>query len=312
MLLKVLKDFADSNGFMSDSIQIWGRYQGYQFTIGSYGEKNTSVTLFSSIAFADPGNHSILDSFFTELKNNKIINDYRSSRGTITLTISYLPGSFSEVNLQSLLDQIVAKYQELSAETACFNCHQAGERSFARYNGVTIPVCDQCYAGLENKINRNMNEHNSMEKNYGKATIGAFLGALLGSAVWVIVGLLGYFAAIAGFAISYCAEKGYILFKGKINRVTPWIIGISSVVAMVIAQFVTYDLIFYREMKAAGLTLSDALSITFQLPFVDPEITSAFVKDTLLGLVFVGLGAFSTIRKLTSMASRPAGTIERV
>jgi uncharacterized membrane protein YhaH (DUF805 family) len=248
------------------------------------------------------------------LEKNKKLTGHKSTRGSFTLTKDFFLGSFSADDLQALLDRIVDKYQELGAVPACFNCNQSVDNSFARYNGVVIPVCDQCFASIQGKINKELEDHDSRENNYLSGTFGAVLGSLLGSAVWVIVGLLGYVAAVAGLAISYAASKGYTLFKGKITRLTPWIIGLCSILAMVIAQFVTWDLVFYKEMTASGnaVTLGDALSITFQLPFLDPEITSQFVKDTLIGLIFVALGAYGTVKRLAGMASRPAGSIERV
>lgn len=310
MLPKPIKDLAVKIGFKSDNAQIWGYYKGYPLTLACYGQEK-NLTIFSAISLSDPFFYSTLDTFFVEMEKAKKITSHKSSHGSFTLTKTYPLTGYKLDELQSLLDEITEKYQQLGASPACFNCNQIGEMGYARYNGVALPLCNSCFEQMKGKINQNLEQHNAEKNNYLSGTIGAVLGALVGTILWVVIGLLGYLAAIAGLAIAFASAKGYTLFKGKITRITPWIIGLSTLFALIIGQFVTLDLIFYQEFKDS-ISLGDALSLTFQLPFLDPEIMSAFIKDTLLGLVFAALGAFGTIKRLAVMGAKPAGSIERI
>lgn len=309
MLPGVLKEFADMNGLQSDPIQIWGHYRGYLFTLGFY-KQNNALTVFSAICFSDPGVYSTLDAFFTEMEKEKRINSYKLTHGSITLTKNALLSAVKTHDLQLLLDQITEKYQELGASPSCYNCNKAGEMGFSRYNGVVLPLCDECFEGVRNRISQNQQAHESTANNYLAGTIGAVVGGLLGSVLWVIIGMLGYVASIAGFAISFASAKGYTLLKGKITRAALWIIGLSSLFALIIAQFVTYGLAFYRT--AGTFTLPEALGITLRLLFISSELGGEFLKNTLIGLVFAGLGAIGTFKNLVDVAAKPAGSIERV
>lgn len=48
--------------------------------------------------------------------------------------------------------------------------------------------------------------------------IGAVLGVLLGAALWVFLGRIGFIAGIAGYAIVFCGMKGYELLGGHLSK----------------------------------------------------------------------------------------------
>ena len=56
------------------------------------------------------------------------------------------------------------------------------------------------------------------QENVLAGLVGAFLGSLLGVACIVIVGQLGYVAAISGLVMAVCSIKGYELLGGRISR----------------------------------------------------------------------------------------------
>jgi hypothetical protein len=97
------------------------------------------------------------------------------------------------------------------------------------------------------------------------------------------------------------------------TKLAPWIIGLASLIALILAQFVTLDITFYNEFKKAGydVSITDTILSTFELPFIDPEVTTDFFKNMGLGLLFAALGAFSTFRRLSSTAKAPAGSLTR-
>ncbi len=45
--------------------------------------------------------------------------------------------------------------------------------------------------------------------------LGAFLGALIGTALWVLVGVWGYVASIVAWLTAFLAGKGYDLLHGR-------------------------------------------------------------------------------------------------
>ena len=47
------------------------------------------------------------------------------------------------------------------------------------------------------------------KENLPLGLIGAVIGILLGSVLWVLIGQIGFIAGIAGYAIVFCGMKGY-------------------------------------------------------------------------------------------------------
>ncbi|MEN6313725.1 MAG: hypothetical protein ABFD25_05690 [Clostridiaceae bacterium] len=307
-----LERFAQLHDFKFDKKQAWGECNGYQFTIGLYTGDNI-LTILTSVACDQPEDGQKLDAFLEGMKAAKEIRSYENKDGSLKITKTKVVGQVSAEEIEEVLSHLAEEFRSIGAKPSCYNCSNEGIKDFARYNGIILPMCEACYTSVSSGINQAMQEHESTKNNYGAGMLGAILGALLGSVLWVVIGLLGYIASIAGFAISAAAAKGYTLLKGKITRMTPWIIGISSILALVLAQFVTLDLSFYKELRNQGydLTIKEALSITFELPFTDPEITAGFLKDFGLGLIFAVLGAYSTFKKLAGISKRPAGSIEK-
>lgn len=64
--------------------------------------------------------------------------------------------------------------------------------------------------------------------------MGAFLGSLIGAGAIILLGQLGYVAALSGIAMAICAIKGYELLGGKLS--TKGII--SSIIVMIIMVYV--------------------------------------------------------------------------
>jgi hypothetical protein len=308
-----LKSFAEKNGFKADKLQVWGNYKGYQITIGRYRQDNI-LTVFTAVSFVTPEDEQKLSSMLAGMAAAKLIKDFKTNHGSISITKTKAIGQIPAEELEYLLDKLTGLFSELGAKPACFNCKNEGLKEFASYNKVNLPMCEDCYSSISQNLYRAELEHDSTSSNYLSGTIGAILGALLGSVIWILIGMLGYIASIAGFAISAASVKGYMMMKGKITRATPWIVGLASLAALLLAQFLTLDIVFFREVSKTGyqLSLADALKTTFKLPFFSPEVTVGFIKDTLLGLLFAALGAYSIFRRLTTTANAPAGTLERV
>jgi hypothetical protein len=163
-------------------------------------------------------------------------------------------------------------------------------------------------------VDKNFKEYEEKSSNYAAGFFGALLGALVGSIVWVVVGLLGYVAAIAGLAISAASTKGYRVFGGKVTKATLIIVGICSLFALLIAQSATYSILLLQEAGKQGIqaTFTDCVNTVFWLVFNDSEFMGSFLKDLLLGLLFMGLGAYSTFKNLLFTVKAPAGEVRRI
>lgn len=78
-----------------------------------------------------------------------------------------------------------------------------------------------------------LHEQNQKKENWLAGIVGAFIGSLIGVGVIILLGQLGYVAALSGIAMAVCALKGYELLGGKLSN--KGIIG--SVLIMVIMVY---------------------------------------------------------------------------
>lgn len=60
--------------------------------------------------------------------------------------------------------------------------------------------------------------------NYGRGTLGAFIGGMVGAIPWAIVYAIGFFVGWLGYLIGFLALKGYTWFGGKVKKPTLFII----------------------------------------------------------------------------------------
>lgn len=134
------------------------------------------------------------------------------------------------------------------------------------------------------------------------------LGGLIGSAAWIVIGLLNFYASFAGFVMAAGAYRGYQIFGGKKTNKTIYIIIISVILSMFFAE---YSSIIIQIIKAnRGFTVSQAISLSAEL-FKQGTLTKIMLPGLGLGLLFAGLGSKGVIKDLKKDIGENI-TIERV
>ena len=186
-----------------------------------------------------------------------------------------------EVQLDSFLNEIVSLCGQIEAKCVCTNCEQTQDLSFYTNQKVYSLLCSNCGGRL-------------LRNNYLAGFFASLLGALIGSVAWIAIGSLGFFASIAGFAISFCAFKGYELAKGKLSRTGIILNIITILIGFIFAQYAVLFIGFRKEFPE--MNLRDFIILT-PVIFSDMEILKSLIGDFLLGILFIVLGTFRTIKE---------------
>ncbi|MBP5665719.1 MAG: hypothetical protein J6X87_05510 [Clostridia bacterium] len=140
--------------------------------------------------------------------------------------------------------------------------------------------------------------------------LGAFLFSLAGAAVWVLLDIVGFLAALSGLVGVFCAIQGYRIFSGKLTKRG---VIISVVVAFLVLVGAWYCcmardmMLAYREMYEAGeiaapITYATALLNAWRA-LGDKQMLLAYGGSLLLGLGFAVLGSFAFIKKALGQAN---------
>lgn len=309
-----LKDLTAKYNLAADRLQAWGFIGRYWFQLEPPVYHRKFLTVRTAVCLPDDETAAVVASGMADIANGIPALRYTKTGGSMTLVWNAPFGGFKTDAVDGLLLRLTALFQSAGATPACFSCNSGQTDSFAMENGVAVRLCTQCQADIEKSIEERNNEYSAAKNNFLIGFAGAAIGALAGSVVWVVIGLLGYFAAIAGAAISFCAVKGYTMMKGKVTVPAILMICLISLVVLVIAQFVTLDINAYMEFQKAGAQISfwQVFQHTFEIPFLDSELTTGFVKDIVLGLLFMALGSYPIIKMLYAKAAAPGGRFKRL
>lgn len=128
--------------------------------------------------------------------------------------------------------------------------------------------------------------------------IGAVLGVLLGAALWVFLGRIGFIAGIAGYAIVFCGMKGYELLGGHLSKGGIILCIILSFLAILAAEFVSLGITVHSELgEMYFLSMADSFRIVPEL-LKESELISAVAKDLIFGYALSIWASYSSVRNI--------------
>lgn len=128
--------------------------------------------------------------------------------------------------------------------------------------------------------------------------IGAVLGVLLGAALWVFLGRIGFIAGIAGYAIVFCGMKGYELLGGHLSKGGIILCIILSFLAILAAEFVSLGITVHSELgEMYSLSMTDSFRMVPEL-LKESELISAVAKDLIFGYALSIWASYSSVRNI--------------
>ena len=134
------------------------------------------------------------------------------------------------------------------------------------------------------------------KENLPLGLIGAVIGILLGSVLWVLIGQIGFIAGIAGYAIVFCGMKGYQLLGKKLTKTGIIICIVLSFLAIIGAEVVSLGITAYRELSEYySLTLGESFSLLPEL-LKEPELVGAVAKDLAIGYILSIWASYSSVK----------------
>lgn len=134
--------------------------------------------------------------------------------------------------------------------------------------------------------------------------IGAVLGALLGSILWILIAQLGFIAGIAGYAIVFCSIKGYTILGGNISKKGIIICVIFSLLMILLSEYISIGIAVQEVLNEyyIDVPMSEAFS-SIPLLLEDSEFVAEVIKSLLIGYALAIFASFSYVRTLWNAAS---------
>ncbi len=138
----------------------------------------------------------------------------------------------------------------------------------------------------------------SVRENILLGIIGAVLGVLLGAALWVFLGRIGFIAGIAGYAIVFCGMKGYELLGGHLSKGGIILCIILSFLAILAAEFVSLGITVHSELgEMYSLSMADSFRMVPEL-LKESELIGAVAKDLLFGYALSIWASYSSVKNI--------------
>lgn len=314
MVGSAIKKYAKEKNWQVKNGVAFGTYRGYMMSMQEGGGwKSLSIA-------ARLENEEALKSAYELLNDPNIKKDYRISGSTVSpsaINIAFIDNPGTMKRIIEFVDCFCDGLDSFGAKGAGF-CSSCG----LELGGAGVPAMmnDTVYLLHEGCMHRDDEQLNIAKEEMKKegsavtGTVGAFIGAIVGAIPWAVAYYLGWFVGWLGFLIGIAAKKGYELLNGKESRTKGVAVIIATIFGVIVAESVAIMVYLGVTWAQEGYTFSvlDVILTYFYTLATNSQALTETLADIALGLVFAGLGIWSTIRDIFKATGKNADRFIRL
>lgn len=305
---KFIRTMQENTGWKLAGSTLIGQQDHYWFTIAQAGFSQP-IVVTAALANAESAKLEQLKQAVKDKKKVYKLNGVTNENQLLKMVINPDTNvSKNAARVTELIFDLTKSFARLDLKSGCPICGADEPLTTVRIGDNPAAICEACHQNLKVEF-EGIVQKNAQEGSYVTGTIGALLGALVGSALWLLVSYLGYFASIVGFVMAFLAQFGYRLFKGRIRKGMPVIILVSVIIGIFVANAIEIAIGLAQDPEV-GLTFFESLRYA-PMAFYDNELfyVGQVWANVGMGLLFAMLGSWRTIR---SLASETKGKIYQV
>ena len=282
-------------GYDAKSRASFGTYRGYKIAIKE-DRRNHIYRINFPIKALEENQKENIHIFLKELsQNSKLIK--KACYDNFALKVELIIKGMAKNNISNIIElvQKIERFASVNSyNTCCESCGESISTSVHLMNDMPLQVCDQCYKQTIDELDNAQLTVKNKKGNVITGLVGAFIGSLIGVALWVIVYALGYIATVCGIVLAVCIVKGYEMLGGKLNK-TGVIITVLMTISMVyVANYLSYGYEVYNAFKnIENIDVFQAVRLVKPMLSEYEEAKRAFMADLALGYVFTSVGAIS-------------------
>lgn len=240
---------------------VFGLYKGYFFNVADASLLSNPQFKFVT-ATTDNLSEEQKQQIKTELDTNKKslkFTTFEISDNSIFFQFAENLTFTKLKTVYSLFDFLVDLFKKLniSEQNKCHNCGTNQKINYYDLNDTGIILCNTCFNKTENSFYEIERERISEEKNYLTGFLGSIVFSIPGIIAWVLIAVyLERLASAMAMVIAFLGLKGYDYFKGRHGKMTKFIIVLTNIVSILIANATTVIALLVKE----GLTISQAFA----------------------------------------------------
>lgn len=278
----------------------YGLINGYKFLV-RYSAEHRNYTIMTTIK---PTGEDTLAGYLETKEKGSFINwmVYKDYSVVINVKNDKKLGVY---DLEAIMKDIAYYASQNGYVQCCRHCGQEINVDVCSINGQTDLACPSCFGEYASR------QEPVKQVNLPLGIVGAFVGSLIGVAVWVLIYKLGFIAGITGFVMSVCCFKGYEILGGRMDKKGVWIALVIAVIMLAAAEMVSLGLEIYDVYSEYYvMSIFDAMQMVPSF-LTEGEIVASVVKDLAFGYVFMAAASFSYIKAVHQEVSSQ-GVVERI
>ncbi|WP_207941795.1 hypothetical protein DOK78_002687 [Enterococcus sp. DIV2402] len=280
---------------------IYGVMNGYKFCLIPFNETYRFTLKFSLKQENELPDANLLKEIVAESKS--IVECQVQGHQVFYVLKTGMTANKSAEKLQEVLPLITQFLASNYFQNCCQNCGAEGEDVY-NVAGTPVICCETCFKEYSEAVNANEQAKNQKKENIVAGLVGAFLGSVLGVIAIIVLGQLGYVAALSGIVLAICSLKGYELLGGKLSK--QGIIGSSIIMIIMVYVGMRLD---WSISVASYYQEADVFSAFRLMPQLLSEgyvESSAYYGNLAMLYLFTALGAIPTI--LNVLRNRKLGS----
>lgn len=294
-LLKELKEVMQLN-YLPKEGALTGLYRDYTISMGTLDKRSDLSYIYIPAKPPEDFNLETLILFLNNL-GGKFRGVSLATYENCKIVINYSPSLRNKSKKEIFLEiiSVVINFCTLNGFIRCCEfCGESNNVSPILINNTIAHSCINCKSEIKSTIANNRQAQREKGSNIVGGIVGSFIGALVGSIIWIIIYQMGYIAAIAGMAIAVCSIVGYEKFGGKLDIVGIIITSLITIVAVYLAQHISFAIEIYDAYKYDGFTFVSSLQ-SVPVFLDDPSVSSVFWGDLAKGYILTIAGSASYI-----------------
>ncbi len=220
----------------------------------------------------------------------------KSAPFSLNKTFSRIPGAF--VDAANTLER-------LGAVCCCADTGSYHNLGTYMCSGVPAVLSAEAYAARSGKAVQSYQEELLKKENVAAGIVGAILGSLIGVLSIVLIGQLGYIAAISGFIMAICTLKGYEKLGGKLSKKGVIICILIMLLMVYVGNRFDWAVAVAGALETDIFTAFRGIDLLIEAGAIE---AGSFYGNLALIYLFVCVGAFPTVRNgLTGGPTRDMG-----
>lgn len=270
MLSRGIGQFAKENNFQFTSGAkayfgmvgaAYGEYKGFRFTlIHDEREFHKVCRIYMPLAETEEF-QSRVERLMEQLRGARVVREVGLEMHMVWVDCWNKIGQIAPDAVEEILDGMVKFAKKLHLRPGCAVSGSPAAR-FTGYKDVPYYVSESCDDQVPELHAATTEKKAKRGTRLLRGLVGAFLFSLFGLVLWcIMVGFINKVAAVAGYVIIYGAMKGYLLFGGRLTKVSCAVLLALSVGVLMAAEYLSIVVVMLLDAAKAGAVVVDVIKL---------------------------------------------------